>query len=87
MNCPECGKRSKIIDVRKRDDGKYGYIPEGVTHRRRECVCGNRFVSYELLEIDYRRLKGQGTMEAFIKIRDMAEDVVDKETKKIFEMA
>ena len=86
MNCPECGKKSKVIDVRHKDS-KYGYIPEGVIHRRRECCgCDHRFVSYELLESHYRLLKSKGYLDALIKVREMAEDMVTHEAKKICEI-
>ena len=87
MNCPECGKKSKVIDTRQRDNGKYGYIPEGITHRRRQCLyCECRFVSYELLESEYRLLKSKGYLNALIKVREMAEDMVTYEAKKICEI-
>jgi transcriptional repressor NrdR len=39
MNCPYCGKKSKVVDTRSAGEG---------IRRRRECkACGQRFTTYE----------------------------------------
>lgn len=44
MQCPSCGKDSKVIDTRTTDYGS-------TVKRRRECVsCGKRFTTYEKIE-------------------------------------
>lgn len=41
MKCPECKRESnQIIDTRDRKDYVY---------RRRECLCGYRFATYEMI--------------------------------------
>lgn len=44
MQCPSCGKDSKVIDTRTTDYG-------ATVKRRRECMsCGKRFTTYEKIE-------------------------------------
>lgn len=51
MICPKCGlnDKSKVIDTRRRNDQ---YIL-----RRRECVCGYRFGSVEITELNEQTMK------------------------------
>jgi len=58
MNCPYCGKQeTKVTD--KRDS-------EGLTRRRRECLkCGERFTTYERVELELHVIKKDGRRETF----------------------
>jgi len=58
MSCPYCGNlETKVTD--KRDGG-------GVTRRRRECLrCGERFTTYERVELELNVIKKDGRREKF----------------------
>lgn len=46
MECVFCGYKTKVIDTRKKENGKH--------YRRRECQnkeCGERFTTYEVNQI------------------------------------
>ena len=51
MKCPFCGYTdSKVIDSRPAEDGT-------TIRRRRECLeCAKRFTTFEVLEMDARRI-------------------------------
>jgi len=51
MKCPKCGvdDQQKILSTRRRSSD---YIL-----RRRECVCGHRFNSVEIIELNEKNLK------------------------------
>jgi len=58
MRCPYCNcLQTKVTD--KRDS-------EGVTRRRRECLkCGQRFTTYERVELELKVVKKDGRREVF----------------------
>ncbi len=60
MRCPFCGnEETKVIDSRITEEGK-------VVRRRRECPnCGNRFTTYERVELNVVVVKRDGRREKF----------------------
>jgi transcriptional repressor NrdR len=58
MNCPYCGKKSKVVDTRTAGEG---------IRRRRECKsCGQRFTTYErIAPIRLVVVKADGRREEF----------------------
>ena len=56
MKCPKCGKHdmSKVIDSRRRNGG---YVI-----RRHECMCGHRFNTIEIVELNDKTLTAIGTI-------------------------
>ena len=58
MNCPYCGKKSKVVDTRTAGEG---------IRRRRECKsCGQRFTTYErVAPIQLMVVKADGRREEF----------------------
>jgi transcriptional regulator NrdR family protein len=55
MQCPRC-KSDKVITVDSRPF-------EGLTRRRRECqVCRVRFTTLEVMELEYKNLKGKAAL-------------------------
>lgn len=38
--CPDCGARTRVVDCRPR--------VSGVAYRRRECIAGHRFATFEM---------------------------------------
>ena len=63
MPCPDCGKRcSKVVDTR-------GTL-SGAIRRRRECLCGRRFTTWEQLEKEQRSISSR-----LNRIESMLEDL------------
>ncbi|MBM4466651.1 MAG: transcriptional repressor NrdR [Chloroflexi bacterium] len=58
MNCPYCGKKSKVVDTRTAGEG---------VRRRRECrACGQRFTTYEsVAPMRLMVVKADGRREEF----------------------
>lgn len=79
MICPKCGlnDKSKVIDTRRRNDQ---YIL-----RRRECVCGHRFGSVEVIELNDKTMKA---MERVMKKNSSArafEKIINNTYRSIFD--
>lgn len=68
MKCPECGKKSEVIDTRL---ASYG------VRRRHKCkACGHKFTTVEIPISDYRYLadglkRNKETSEKLKKVYDM----------------
>lgn len=67
MNCPTCGKRSRVIDSRLPTDGRVevvtrsalqvaGWYTQDFVARRRTCDCGWKAESVELLVNDLKEM-------------------------------
>ena len=56
MKCPGCGKsdQSNVIDTRRNSDW--------YTIRRHQCVCGHRFNTIEVVELNDKSLTAIGTI-------------------------
>ena len=65
MQCPYCGKKSRVVDTRSAGEG---------VRRRRECqVCGRRFTTYErVAPIRVMVVKADGRREEFDRDKLMA---------------
>ena len=65
MQCPYCGKKSRVVDTRSAGEG---------VRRRRECqICGRRFTTYErVAPIRVMVVKADGRREEFDRDKLMA---------------
>ena len=79
MICPKCGKddQQKVLDTRKRN---CDYIL-----RRRECVCGYRFSTVEIAELNERSIKSvERIMRKSFNKRAFAK-IIDETYRRIFD--